>query len=95
MALPHGPPNRPAEVVALQRRLGAGVRNQRKSRARVEAAIEVVARVQRLIPEVVEQLAMEVVRARARRHRHDRTIAAAILGTEGLVVNLELGGRVD
>ena len=94
VALPDGTADRGSEVVALQRSLVAR-HAEGKARRCAVAAVEVVARIQRLIAEVVEDLTVEPVSARARADVHDRTRAAAVLRAERRVVDLELRRRID
>ncbi len=95
LILPDRSANRPTKVIALQRRLIACRTRKWKSRRSAEGTIKVVARIQRLVAEVVERLAVEIVGARLRADVDDRTRASAILRRERRVIDLELRRRVD
>jgi hypothetical protein len=72
-----------AELFAIERRLG------------VRLGIEEIARVEPVVAIEVERLTVQQVRARPRRHVHDRAGVAAVLGAERGVVDLELRHGVD
>src|ERR1035437_3814690 len=85
---------RAAVVVALQRGFIAGGA-EGNSGSGINAAIEVVARVECFVAEVVEGLAVELVCAGTRGDGHNRAITAAVLRAEGGVIDFELGGGAD
>src|SRR5205085_2320974 len=72
-----------AELVALE------------GRRVVQREVEEVARIERVVAQELEQLAVEFVRAGARGDVDDRAGVAAVLGAEGRVVGLELLHGVD
>src|SRR6185369_16196624 len=63
--------------------------------SRLGSAIEEVARVEIVVAQELEKLAVIVVCARARGDVYDRAGVAAVLSAEGRVVSLELLDRVD
>src|SRR6185503_7083558 len=72
---------RPAELIAFEGRLLCG--------------IEKVARIEHIVSEELEQLAVSLVRACARRYVCDSARATPVFRAEGRVVYLELLNRID